>query len=142
MDLEMEITVDAQEISRLTETASDFLAGHGVDSRATHNTALVIDELLTNLATHGGAAGGRATVRLQCDASEVRCEIVDHGPPFDPFSVPDPDLTAPIEEREIGGLGLYLVRKVTSRLDYQRRDDANLTRFAVARDAAGNGGKQ
>jgi len=140
MDMERTITVGVEAISGLTEEMSDFLAERGVDARATHNVALVIDELLTNLSMHGGGEGGRATVSLEVAADEVRAEIVDQGPAFDPRSTADPDLSTSIEEREIGGLGLFLVRKLTSRLDYHRGDGENRTQFAVPRAAAGTGG--
>ena len=133
MQLEADINVMAQEISNLTERATDFLSEHGVDARAAHHVALVLDELLTNLATHGGASGQTAKVRISIEAGHVRGEVDDNGPAFDPRTAPEPDVSADIADRPIGGLGLLLVRRLTSGLDYVRRDGRNCTTFSVPR---------
>ena len=56
-------------------------------------------------------------------------EIVDGGTPFDPRQAPDPDLSGGIKEREIGGLGLYLIRQFAESIDYARRGEKNFTTF-------------
>lgn len=130
---EAQVLARPQEISDLTERAGDFLDRAGVDTRAAHHVAMILEELLTNLGTHGAAAAEPATVRISIESGRVLVEIVDSGAPFDPRSTPDPDVSGPAEERKIGGMGLFLVRKLASDLDYDRSEGRNRTVFAVAR---------
>ncbi len=126
-------------ISHLTDEVMAFLDEQGVEVRAAHHTALVLDEVLTNLATHGDCTDQPARVALTVEPGRVTGEIVDKGPPFDPRLAPDPDLHAPADDRPIGGLGLYLVRKLSCSLEYARRNDENCMTFAISRGAAAQG---
>lgn len=128
-----EIQAEPIAISALTEQAMEYLGAAGVDARATHHVALVIDEMLTNVMSHGAAHGGAVRVRIDILPDRVTAEIIDPGLPFDPRTAPVPDLEADVENREIGGVGLLLVRTLTSELHYERSRDRNHTRFAVAR---------
>jgi anti-sigma regulatory factor (Ser/Thr protein kinase) len=120
-------------IAGLTGDVADFLRSAGVDARAVHHVALVLEEILTNVATHGGSPDAQASIELEVQPDRVSGEIGDCGKPFDPRSAPDPDITTSIEERKIGGLGLHLVRKLTSALDYRRDGKQNRTAFSVPR---------
>jgi serine/threonine-protein kinase RsbW len=72
---------------------------------------------------------------------KVTGEIVDKGPPFDPRLAPDPSVDVAADDRPIGGLGLYLVRKLSCSLEYARRNDENCMTFAIGRsNATGQGG--
>ena len=132
-NFEAQVRARPQEVSDLTERAGDFLDRGGVDIRAAHHVAMILEELLTNLGTHGGVVDESASVRISIETGRVVVEIVDGGPPFDPRSTPDPDLKGPIEDRTLGGLGLFLMRKLASEVDYVRRDGRNRTSFAVVR---------
>jgi serine/threonine-protein kinase RsbW len=132
MHIEAEIPVAAHAISQFAEQASDFLDGKGVDARTVHHVCVVLDELLTNLISHAGGLEQCAAVRISIEAEGVQGQIIDSAPPFDPRNGPDPDISAGIDERPIGGLGLYLVRKLTSTLDYISRDGQNYTTFLIS----------
>ena len=123
-------------ISDLTDEVMAFLDGRGVEVRAAHHTALVLSEVLTNLATHGRCPDRPARVAVTVEPGQVTGEIVDKGPPFDPRLAPDPALDAAAADRPIGGLGLYLVRKLSCSLEYARRNDENCLTFAIRRSAA------
>ncbi len=120
-------------IADLTDQVMTFLSNHGVETRATHHTALVLNEVLTNLGTHGGCRDRAARIALVVEPDKVIGEIVDGGPPFDPRFAPDPAFDLAFDDRPIGGLGLYLVRKLSSALEYTRRNDENHTSFAISR---------
>jgi len=120
-------------ITDLTDQIMAFLSDHGVEGRATHHTALVLNEVLTNLGTHGGCRDRAAKIAVVVEPDRVTGEIVDAGPPFDPRLAPDPAFNVAPGERPIGGLGLYLVKKLSSALEYTRRNDQNHTSFAISR---------
>jgi len=133
---EAEVMPQAEAISDLTEKVMDYLAAQGVDARATHHIGLALDELLVNLGSHGGAADRPANVRITVEPDKVRAEVLDTGSEFDIRNAADPVLTDTIEEREVGGLGLFLIRQFASEIGYERRNGVNCTTFAVLRGAA------
>jgi len=130
-----------ESISDLTERVMAFLDAHGVEGRATHHAALVLDEILTNLATHGDCANCPARISIIVEPDKVVGAIVDAGTPFDPRLAPDPSLDLDADDRAIGGLGLYLVRKLTCTLEYTRLDGENRTTFAISRGKASSEGE-
>jgi anti-sigma regulatory factor (Ser/Thr protein kinase) len=131
-----ELTAKLDAISALTEQAAKFLADSGVDTRAVHHVALVLDELLTNVSTYGGTIEPPVSVRLTISPDRVTAEVVDGGMMFDPRVDRNLDLSASVEERPIGGLGLLLVRRVTEGLAYERVGDRNRTIFSICRARA------
>ncbi len=135
-DFVAELIAQGEAISALTEEVVAFLAQSGVDARAAHHMALVLDELLTNVATYG-AVETPVSVSLTVLPDRITAEVVDGGAMFDPRAARDPDLTAGVEERPVGGLGLPLVRRVTESLAYERAGDRNRTTFSIGRAPAG-----
>jgi serine/threonine-protein kinase RsbW len=133
VDFVADVIADPDGISALTERAQAFLAESGVDARAAHHVALVLDELLTNVFNHGGTGKSPASVRLVVGDDRVDAQILDCGEKFDPRREQDIDLSAPVSDRPVGGLGLLLVRRVTDGLDYERVGDRNRTTFWVRR---------
>jgi len=131
--LETEVLATSEAISALTEKVLAYLEEQQVDSRAAHHVALVVEEIVTNLGTHGNCRDKPAKIRLMVEPAQVTGEIIDTGPPFDLRLAPDPAIEVPLEERPIGGLGLYLIRKLTSTLEYSHQNGQNLTTFAIAR---------
>ncbi len=134
----VEVTPSPEALSGLTDNVTEFLEGAGVDARAVHHVALVIEEILTNVATHGGCPDAPATVAIEVQPDRIAGRIGDRGTPFDLRTAPRPDIGASVEDRKIGGLGLYLVRELTSGLDYRREGEQNWTTFCILR-AQGRG---
>ncbi len=120
-------------ISDLTDKVMSFLREQGVDARATHHVALVLEEVLTNLGTHGDCRDIPARIAVRVGPDKVIGEIIDGGPPFDPRLAPKPTSEDKAADRPVGGLGLHLVRKLSSELEYARRTDENYTSFAISR---------
>jgi serine/threonine-protein kinase RsbW len=81
---------------------------------------VVLDELLSNTVRHGEAGGREAAIDLAIavETGWLVVEIVDDGPPFDPFSVALPDTTLPLDRRTPGGLGILFVRELVDEYAY------------------------
>jgi serine/threonine-protein kinase RsbW len=99
----------------------------GFDDRAVYDLQLAVDEACTNVIQHAyGGQGGELEITIQPTDCGVQVTIRDWGAQFDPLAVPAPDVTAPLEERRLGGLGLFLMQhtmdEVAFRFDV---DDGN-----------------
>ena len=136
-----ELTAKQEAIAALTERVTAYLADCDIDARAAHHMVLVLDELLTNVAMHG-AGEAAVSVRLTVSPDRVTAEVVDAGTMFDPRAERHPDVSASADERPIGGLGLWLVHRVTEDLAYEWAGGRNRTTFSICRAPAemGRGG--
>jgi len=126
-----EITVEAvtDSISKVTDFVDDALDRIGCPPKANAQIDICIDEIFGNIARYAyGAEKGSATVRLDFDEEErlLSLTFVDSGTPFNPCDVPEPDTTSPLAERPIGGLGLFMVRKMVDSMEYQRQEPFNI----------------
>ena len=100
----------------------------GFAEREAERWVLAVEEVTINIVhyAYGDSKAGTITVEGLPSASSLTVRISDTGRPFNPLAAPDPKLDAPLAEREIGGLGIYLARKVMDRIDYEREDGKNV----------------
>ncbi|XPV75102.1 MAG: ATP-binding protein [Desulfovibrio sp.] len=110
----------------------------GCDELLLPRLELVLEELAVNVVSHayGDTRSGDITVGCGIDAGAFLLEIQDQGMAFDPLDASSPDVDADIEERPIGGLGIFLVRDMASKLIYAREDDKNILRVYFDQEAA------
>ena len=118
-----------EDLPRLERALSAFAQDHGIPEPELLGINLVLEELFTNVIFHAHDDGAEHEVQIHValDGRDLRIEVSDDGRPFDPREAPRPDLNAPLDEREIGGLGLHLVRESVDALDYRREGDRNVT---------------
>ena len=120
-----------KELERLTLETAQFCREHALGDDVEFDLNLVLEELFTNTVRHGGCQGieDAAEVRFALLPDGVGLEYADRGMPFDPTAAPPPDLTAPLEERRIGGLGIHLIRQIMRDFEYQRLNGWNRIRM-------------
>lgn len=90
---------------------------------------IAVEELFVNIAQYAyGSDTGPATIRVERseDPRAVTITFIDCGMPYDPLAKPDPDTTLSVEEREIGGLGIFMVKKSMDDMTYEYRDGKNI----------------
>ena len=88
-----------------------------------------VEEVFINIASYAYPnREGTAEIRVESDtgASCVSISLADSGVPFDPLQKKDPDVSLSAEERGIGGLGIYMVKKMTDKVTYEYRDGCNV----------------
>jgi Anti-sigma regulatory factor (Ser/Thr protein kinase) len=120
----------------------------GLTGAARMEVLLAAEELIVNVISYAYSEGAPGEVRLEAEKPAGRAglllRIMDRGRPFDPLSLREPDLAVGVEERRIGGLGVFLARRKSDRLTYARTGDANVLTVekwaAPAGKAAGKGG--
>jgi anti-sigma regulatory factor (Ser/Thr protein kinase) len=93
-----------------------------------HDLALVLEEVLTNVIRHGYGAEqeGRIDLSAEVHDGRLRLEVRDRARPFDPLRATPPDLEADLAERPVGGLGIFLVRRLMDRVEYRRQEHENV----------------
>ncbi len=102
----------------------------GLDAKKRFGLLLVLEEAFVNICNHAYPQGeGDAEITCRHDGAVFVLEIADQGPPFDVLSLPDPDLTLDIMEREIGGLGVHFIRTLSDRVSYCRESGRNILRM-------------
>ncbi len=126
-----EITVPARldQLTEVTAWMDEALEALDCPPKAQMQMDMAIDEIFGNIAHYAYPDGdGSATVQLNFDEAQrvVSLVFIDRGQPFDPLKKPDPDTTLAAEERKIGGLGIFLVKKIMDEVNYCYRDGQNI----------------
>ena len=110
----------------------DFATGTLTDAcpmRERMQIELVTEEIFVNIASYAySEPGGFAVIRRSGGEGPegLTLSFIDGGVPYDPLKKPDPDLTLPIDERPIGGLGVFLVKKIVDEAYYEYKDGKNI----------------
>ncbi len=111
-----------------------------IDERSAYKLSLAVDEIATNIIIYGyggSATPGEVVVHAGTDDGRLQIVLEDTSPPFDPFSRGEPSgLDAPLEERAIGGLGVYLAKQNVDEFRYEYIDGRNRNIFVVNRTAS------
>ena len=110
----------------------EFLKKHckgtpGVTDEILYDMQLAVDEACTNIITHGYADmdPGSIILDLEMDPDKLTISLTDFGHSFEPGSAPMPDVQAPIEERELGGFGLFFIQQSVDQMDYRVTEAGN-----------------
>lgn len=136
--LDLALANDLQEVSRVIDCVEGFGAGHGVAPQQSLRFGLALDELITNILSHGlaGRADAVITLTVTHDNGSLYAELADNGPPFDPLAADVTPRAGTIEDREVGGLGLAIVKSVLDRIDYRREDGFNRLKLEMKLEVA------
>jgi len=126
-ELVLSLKNDPAEIARLAPMVAEFCAHHTLAESTAAQLTLVLDEAITNIISYAYDDAGEheIAVRISIASGTLTVELVDDGRPFDPVRVAPPDLTAPLAERAIGGLGIHLMRRLTDDIRYRREGARN-----------------
>lgn len=99
----------------------------GFDVRKLNQVRLASEEALVNVINYAYPDKcGNIEIAYVKDDKGFLLEIIDWGTPFNPLLLPEPDIKSPMENRKIGGLGIYMVRSIMDRVDYRRDEDKNV----------------
>lgn len=126
-----EITVSAtlENLARVQEFIEVELENCGCPMKAMMQISVAVEEIYVNIAHYAyHPSVGEATVRCAVGGEplQVTIQFLDSGKPFDPLRKPDADITLSAEEREIGGLGILMVKKSMDDVQYQYKDGCNI----------------
>lgn len=110
----------------------DFILDHAQKNRVPElvlqKIDLVLEEVLLNIINYAYTEKRNPGIKIGTSVCSTRLNIriIDQGKEFDPSAKPDPDISLSVEERDIGGLGILLVRKISDDFSYQRSNNQNI----------------
>ena len=125
--LTLKVQNRVEELTRISEEVDAMGEREEWSPSLTYRTQLVLEELALNVINYAYDGGDHEfEITLDSDPEQLTIEIVDDGRPFDPTAdAPEPDLDAEVEDRKVGGLGVYLVHTMADEFHYKRDQDKN-----------------
>jgi len=122
-----EIPADLEQIERVSSGIEQCMKGQDWGDEAILDVQLAVEEAVTNSILHGyDGSVGTIAIRIDTSPHHITVEIEDGAPAFDPLSVPEPDIAADLEDRQIGGLGIFLIRRMMDEVTYRYEDNKNV----------------
>lgn len=125
----MEKTLQAtdENLQEVLSMIEEELEMHDCSMKNSMAITVAVEEIFVNIAHYAYEGSvGDATVSIDFENDDVIIKFVDAGFAFDPLAKEDPDVNASAEERDIGGLGIYMVKKTMDECTYNRQDDKNI----------------
>ena len=128
----LKINNDFDDLRAAADSATQFLKSYNASAEVIFAANLAVEEIVTNAIKYGydDALKHEIAIRLEMTENTLNIEICDDGKEFNPFNEPEPDISLPPKELKIGGLGVYLVRKMLDACSYDRRDGRNMVRLS------------
>ena len=126
---ELNIEADVDNLEKVLAFVDEQLEVHDCPPKVQMQLDVAVEELFVNIAHYAyNPETGNATVRVEIQENPLSVVItfIDHGVPYDPLAKPDPDVTLGVEERQIGGLGIYMVKKSMDGIKYEYNDGKNI----------------
>ncbi len=120
------------EVAKAIEFVKNVCSSLDCPQGVVNEVLIACEEILVNIVSYAYKPGQTGKMELTaCGTHGKSLEICfsDDGVPFDPLAMPDPDTAKPIEEREIGGLGIFLVKNLMDEVSYKREDRRNIVRI-------------
>ena len=119
---------DVHEVTRFSSFIKSVTEKLGIETPLARKLRLAVEEAVVNVISYAYPEGteGDVTIKIMSDGHTLRFQIIDTGVPFDPTKKEKADTTLSIEERQIGGLGIFLVRELMDTINYERVDGKNI----------------
>ena len=124
---------DLRQVSLLAGFVDRIRQEYGLAPSLAMRINLALEEAVCNVILYAYPQGtvGQMDLDAVRDGNRLRFTLCDRGKAFDPTTAPEADLTAPVEDRPIGGLGIHLLRSIMDSISYQRRDGKNVLTMII-----------
>lgn len=125
------ITNDIAELNKLTDFIDSFIEESNLSPSLSMQLNLAMEETVSNIILYAfkGEKDKKITITAEFRENNVIFLIEDSGVPFDPTAHKDPDITQDAEDRQIGGLGILIVKKIMNKVEYSRLDNINVLKL-------------
>lgn len=121
-------TADIQNVPKMRDYFHQYLSQLGYSEDSINKICLSIEEVVVNIISYGFPDDVKEDITIEVWQKDgnLTIEVIDSGLPFNPLESKDPDVNAPLEQRDIGGLGIFFVKQLTDQLTYERLNDRNI----------------
>jgi serine/threonine-protein kinase RsbW len=120
MESSLRIAAELENLAEIRDFVQKTATTIGVAPDIIPDVLLAVDEAVTNVLVHGyQGQAGMIEIELRRRGDSLRVCLRDQATPFDPTTVPAPDLTLPLEQRPFGGMGVYLMRQLMDEMTYR-----------------------
>ena len=120
------------EVERLCDFVMSFCQQLSVTNKCANNVCLAVEEAVVNVINYAYPHGTQGSISIMMESGQETLTVVikDRGKPFDPTKVAEVDVSSDAEHRQIGGLGIFIIKRMMDRMDYERTPDGyNLLRL-------------
>jgi len=116
------------EIERLSKAVAEFGKKNNLSSEVIYDVRLTLEEVVSNIINYGFVDHDehQISIEMNLQGETLTIKIKDDGKPFNPLEVKNANLEKPFDEREIGGMGIYIVRKLMDKILYKREEGNNV----------------
>ncbi len=124
--IEKEFEAKDENLPEVLKMLDEQLEKRDADFKATMQLEIALEELFINIAHYAYKDLGTAMIRMEFEGNRVFITLEDNGQKFNPLEQADPDITSSAEERDIGGLGIYMVKKTMDNMTYKYENNKNI----------------
>jgi anti-sigma regulatory factor (Ser/Thr protein kinase) len=139
---EVKLTVKnrIEDLLRVNSIFESFATQHEIGGRLRYHLLVSIEEILTNIIKYGFDESGVHPIHItfRHNLGVIELEFEDRGREFNPLEIAEPDLETPIEDRQLGGLGIHLVKNMVDLAEYRRDGDRNILLLRKTKKTADN----
>ena len=137
----LRIIAEVKNLTEIRRFVEETATAIGVDPAVIPNVILAVDEAVTNIIVHGyQGQGGAIEIEVSLEGDALMIRIRDEAAPFDPTSVPPPDMILSLEQRTPGGLGIHLIRQIMDEMTHCVTPQGGNELTLVKRGIVGEGG--
>ena len=121
------VPASIEKLGEVMDFVEEYLDGLNCSAKSKMQLMTSVEEIFVNVASYAyGADGGDAQIVAREKNGTVCIDIIDSGREYDPLQKPDPDITLSADERQIGGLGIYMTKKMVDEMKYERKNGKNI----------------
>ena len=132
----IELPAELESLPAFNEKVTQCAVECGLSEHKIMSMELALEEAIVNIIKYA-STDPEGTVHIDCSMDGEKyftITIIDYGPPFDPLKRVAPDIDAGIDERAVGGLGIFLIKEMTDAVSYRRDDNKNILTIKIEKD--------
>lgn len=129
--LSLQLKNDLSELDTMRDPLDNFYASHNLPDNVRHAFDMALEEIFVNIVSYAFEDNKEHIIdlSLQVKGNEVVGDLKDDGEPYNPLLRPDPKIDLGIDERKIGGLGIYLTKRLMDEVEYKYENNINCLMF-------------
>lgn len=122
---------DVANTDKVLQFVEEDMLRHSLSPQSVYNMVVATEEIFSNIAQYAYTKDGTVSITTYIKDGFYHIQYVDCGKIYDPLLKPDPDITEAAETRNVGGLGIFLVKKMTDKVTYERQNGQNVLTIGI-----------